>query len=460
MLAAVCFLMLMIIVLQPTFRVAGRRYYVSQDGCDSNDGRSPEKAWRTLDRVNGEPLFPGDTILFRRGDSWRGQLRPRSGSTTACIIYSAYGSGEKPLLLGSVKRSAPGDWRSLGDDIWITGGADSSGDSIPLDVGNIILNGGPLCGVKKWSFSELKTEGDYWYDWQRHVLVFRSKNNPALTYTSIECALRKNIIDESGKSYIVFENLCLKYGAAHGIGGDSTHHITVTNCDLSFIGGGDQRGGGRTVRFGNGIEFWGNAHDNLVTRCRLWEIYDAALTNQNGGASVQQFNIYYRCNMIWNCEYSFEYWNRPKSSLTHDIYFENNTCAGAGYGWGHTQRPDPSGRHLCFYESPAPAQRIYIRNNIFCGAKQNGFYAPQWFPDGLSALQLDHNCWYQPAGIMIHLAQRDYTMEQLTQYQSDQHQDEESIAADPIFTDAAHADFSLGTQSPCRNAGSISNNCQ
>jgi len=59
----------------------------------------------------------------------------------------------------------------------------------------------------------------------------------------------------------------------------------------------------------NGIEFWSNARDCLVEGCRLWEIYDAALTNQGNGTN-QQVNITYRDNVIWNSEYSFEYWNR------------------------------------------------------------------------------------------------------------------------------------------------------
>ena len=56
----------------------------------------------------------------------------------------------------------------------------------------------------------------------------------------------------------------------HGIGRANMHHIVVRGCDFGFIGGGDQRRHG--VRFGNGIEFWAAAHDNLVERCRLWEI--------------------------------------------------------------------------------------------------------------------------------------------------------------------------------------------
>ncbi|NMA46589.1 MAG: hypothetical protein GX945_08510, partial [Lentisphaerae bacterium] len=122
--------------------------------------------------------------------------------------------------------------------------------------------------------------------------------------------------------------------------------ITIRGCDIYYIGGAHQftRPDGKPVRFGNGIEFWGNAKDNLVENCRLWEIYDAALTNQ--GRYDTEVNITYRNNVIWNAEFSFEYWNRK---LTENITFVNNTCVDAGHGWAHAQRPDPNGAHLMFY---------------------------------------------------------------------------------------------------------------
>jgi len=64
-----------------------------------------------------------------------------------------------------------------------------------------------------------------------------------------------------------------------------------------YIGSGQQPGRviGR-VRYGNGVEFWADAHDNLVENCKIWEIYDAAFTNQAYANS--QYNIVYRNNVI------------------------------------------------------------------------------------------------------------------------------------------------------------------
>jgi len=589
----------------------GTEYFVAAAGSDTNDGLSPGTAWRTLAHVNGQQFAPSDVVRLRRGDVWRESLRPCSGSEAGPVTYSAYGEGPKPLLLGSVAKGDPADWRDEGGDIWSTvppravgaeilpdpgfaegtgawmlyteGGAaaggnrdtaqfvsapaayrlectqsgdrtsdvqfftrpfrieagrvyrlsfqaratqpfaiesprlmssgppwtrysaepivqkpistdwapvtqyyqatvtaddarltiflggllpagatlrlddlslqECEGELLPADVGNLILNHEALCGVKVWNEADLQVPGQYWYDEANQLLKMRSAGNPAQVYSAIECALRIHQIDQSGCGYVTYEQLALKYGAAHGIGGGSTHHITVRDCDFGWIGGGDQMGGDQTVRFGNGIEFWGAAHDCLVERCRLWEIYDAALTNQSRGADVEQINITYRNNVIWNSEYSFEYWNRPATSITRAIVFEHNTCVNAGHGWGHAQRPDPSGRHLCFYTSDARAQDLIIRNNVFYEACSNAFYAPAWPPEGLAALRVDGNCWYQAAGAMIALQGREYTMADFAAYQQREQMEPHSIVADPGFVDLGAFDFHLRPDSPCVAAG-------
>ncbi len=439
-----CLSALVAVFLPGTLRA--ETYYVANRGADTNDGRSEGTAWQTIDRVNKADLKPGDKVLLRRSDCWREQLLPRSGSASGAITYGAYGTGPKPLLLGSLRKNRAEDWVRDGGNLWVA-------KELPCDVGNMIFDGEKSCGVKVWEPVDLKRQGQYWYDEKNHLVKLYSTKSPAELYSDIECALARHQISEGNKSYVIYENLALKYGAAHGIGGANTHHIIVRDCDFGFIGGADQMGGDRTVRYGNGVEFWANAHDNLVERCRLWEIYDAALTNQSNGQRTRQENITYRNNLIWNCEYSFEYWNRPTNSVTRNIVFENNTCLNAGGGWGHSQRPDPSGRHLCFYHSDAPAENIVVRNNIFDEAVTNAFYAPGYGEDWLAALKLDHNCWYQSQGAMIQLKRGRYTMAEFARYQVDTGLDAKSIARKPGLVDPAHGDLRLAAGSPCIDAG-------
>lgn len=257
------------------------------------------------------------------------------------------------------------------------------------DVGNIIFDQGKAVGVKVFKENELTKQNYFWYDKKNNTVKIYSLKNPAELYNSIECAITKDIIDENNKSYIKYDGLALKYGGAHGIGGGETHHIWVSNCDINYIGGGEHINGG--VRYGNGIEFWNNAHDIIVEKCNIGEIYDAALTNQGKGNGIKQYNITYRSNIIWNVEYSFEYFNYSKDGKTNNIVFENNICSNAGSGWGHNQRPDPSGRQICFWDgNTAQTDSVVIRNNSFKNAKQTCFFiSKKW--KGIDNLVLENN---------------------------------------------------------------------
>ncbi|HWI56283.1 MAG TPA: family 43 glycosylhydrolase, partial [Bacillota bacterium] len=89
--------------LQPLQADSARTFYVDAErGEDQQDGLKPETAWRSLAQVNHAPLAPGDRVLFRRGQTWRGQLVAQSGNASGVITYGAFGKGLKPVLLGSV----------------------------------------------------------------------------------------------------------------------------------------------------------------------------------------------------------------------------------------------------------------------------------------------------------------------------------------------------------------------
>lgn len=431
-------------------------------GDDAQDGLKPETAWRSLAKVNQTPLAPGDRVLFRGGQTWRGQLVPQNGDATGVVTYGAYGEGLKPVLLGSVAADRAEDWQPAGPGLWETVPLRSEPVGVPadarekrqagllsVDVGNIIFDHGQATGVKKWNEAELRREGDYLYEARSRQVKLRSDANPATRHQSIELALRRHIIDQGGRHYVSYENLDLRYGAAHGIGGGSTHHITVRGCDISYIGGGHQmtRPDGKPVRFGNGIEFWSSAHDCLVEDCRIWEVYDAALTNQGDGTNVQE-NITYRGNVIWKSEYSFEFWNRGAASRTRNIVFEHNTCVDAGLGWGHGQRPDPNGRHLMFYDNSAATTNVVIRSNIFCHATDSllRLHGRDW----TAALTMDYNCWFQPRGPWLLWGKETIGAEGCATFMRSHGFDVHSVLADPKFVDAAQCDYRLAPDSPAR----------
>lgn len=81
----------------------GQNYYVDAfSGSDTNAGKSPTSAWRSLARVNSTTFEPGDHILLKSGEAWTGQLSPKgSGTADNPIVIDKYGSRALPIINGA-----------------------------------------------------------------------------------------------------------------------------------------------------------------------------------------------------------------------------------------------------------------------------------------------------------------------------------------------------------------------
>jgi hypothetical protein len=78
-------------------------YYVdAEKGNDKNNGKHPEKAWRSLEKANGVKLIAGDSLLLKNGTSYDGQLTPKgSGNKDAFIYIGTYGSGHSKARINA-----------------------------------------------------------------------------------------------------------------------------------------------------------------------------------------------------------------------------------------------------------------------------------------------------------------------------------------------------------------------
>lgn len=378
-----------------TLNLTAAEYYVdSSRGDDAAAGTSPAEAWKTLARTRKGEVKPGDTVRLARGGVWREQLIPVSGEKGSPVTYTWYDpprSGERrdggvkaaisqlPAIQSSLDRSQPSDWKRVGDGLWATEG-------VELDVGLLLFNHGEKWGIKKWNDKKwtkapdaryaksigIKNELDFWYDAEGKRLVLKAPRNPGEMFRSIELCLRKDVVWSHRAHDVVYDGLWIRYGAAHGFAAGSTANIVIRNCHISWIGGAlqywrkDQVTGEvlYPVRYGNGIEFWGQTRNALVESNTVWQIYDAALTNQ--GREGLQKGIVWRGNTIDKAEFSFEYWHAGE---TEDILFEGNVCRNAGFGWGRDQRPDPNGAHILFYENKAATKNFVVRGNVFADAR-------------------------------------------------------------------------------------------
>lgn len=100
-----------------SFNTKASNYFISNSGNDSKSGTSPAAAWQSLNRLNSfKNLNPGDSILFRRGDSFYGTIMINSsGAINNPVVYSAYGEGPKPIITGLKLEK---EWKNLGSNIW------------------------------------------------------------------------------------------------------------------------------------------------------------------------------------------------------------------------------------------------------------------------------------------------------------------------------------------------------
>src|SRR3989339_2159870 len=91
-------------------------YYVSNTGLDTNNGISESTPWQTISKVNATTFSPGDSILFKRGDTFYGSITvSQSGTAGNPITFSSYGSGSQPIITGFTDVT---EWTNLGNNIW------------------------------------------------------------------------------------------------------------------------------------------------------------------------------------------------------------------------------------------------------------------------------------------------------------------------------------------------------
>lgn len=347
--------------------VTGDSYYVSNSGNDSNSGRSPEKAWKTLSKVSETEYSNGDAVFFERGGTWRGQLVAKGG-----VKYSAYGEGAKPKIYGSPQNySVKGKWLETGiPNVFVYD------EALNSDAGVLVFNEGEAHSIKKvkgfYGFqgtaSELKNDLEMYHDSsEKRIYLYSAGGNPAERFSSIEFCLWGHIVKTEGND-IHIDNLCIKYGGSHGIGSGTISGLKVTNCEFGWIGGSLQPG--HVTRYGNAIEIWGGCKDCYVDHCYIYQVYDAGITHQWKNSTstepVIMENITYSKNLIEYCTYSIEYFLQPNSDndLMKNVTIENNICRFAGYGWGW-QRHDKNAMHIQSWQNKNPAENFTVINNIF-----------------------------------------------------------------------------------------------
>lgn len=451
--------------------VGATEYFVdSKGGDDAAAGTSPASAWQSVGKVNRTSLQPGDVVRFKCGGLWRGSLAAKSGQPGRPVTYTSYGQGRKPIIQNTIDCSRPEDWAEKSAGFWQTRPlVRADGSACAKDFGVMIIDG-ERRGSKKFRhpewipgkserfqrLSKMCDDLDFEYDADTKRVTVKHEGNPGESFKSIELAATAHVVSENACRYVTYDGLWIRYTGSHGFGGGGTMGIVIRNCDISTIGGGLQfwRRDEKTkkirypVRYGNGIEFWGACCSNLVERCRIWDVYDAALTNQSNHDPRPERDVVWRDNVIWNAEYSYEYWNHDPNSSTSNILFEHNTCIDAGYCQTHNDRHNPNGAHLMFYANPAPTTNFVVRYNVFVRASDYSFFqSDDWKPD-----VHDNLVWIPENRVYVRSRDpRSYRAgaKEFARYQQETGLDRDSIFREPKFYDEAKRDYRLVDAPKC-----------
>ncbi len=461
----------------------GTTYYVDYSGGnDSNDGRSSSSAWKTISKINNSTLNPGDEVLFKRGETWRETLIIPNNS----ILFGAYGSGDKPAILGSEELGA---WTNSGSNRWST-----SLSIEPISVWFVSNDSSVNWGIKKSSAGSVTQK--YEWHWSSDTLYVYSSGNPQTAYRSIEPQARLDcIIGKSYSiSYITLENLEIAYASRNGVLIQRTskgwivrdnyiHHIGELDTEQGNVIGvyGSENlisnnvagEGGRHVIFVAAVYPSGvSVENNIIENNVVYNSYHNNIDIQNTvgtnrGAIVRGNTIYVTTDAAIH-DRNGVFMQGVSGNVVEDVLIYNNVIFNmTNHGISANKYVDgvriynntiykttwtSSSFTGCIYIG-SPVSNAVIENNIGMNGK---FYALQ-VKDPISA-SVNHNIWYQEPGETPTIAiinNANYT--DFATYKSSTGYDLDGKNVNPLFVNPSvyfsTQNFRIVSSSPAKNAG-------
>jgi hypothetical protein len=213
-------------------------YYVdNQQGDDSNDGQTPETAWKTLERARAQSFQQGENLLLKRGCVWTDTLEiENNGTMEHPISIGAYGDGVDPII--TQKGAVPGWdnstlWTNHGDNIWsIYYGPWKNAARLWLDGKEQVKAQFPvnLSAAYPW----------LWEREEEQIYVY-SPRNPANRFNSVEesGAYHGASLSVTNANYHSYRSLRLE-GGGSAVSLSGSNHIEFIDCeigqDTGFIG--------------------------------------------------------------------------------------------------------------------------------------------------------------------------------------------------------------------------------
>jgi hypothetical protein len=347
-------------------------FYVAASGNDSADGLTQETAWATIQKANSSLPADRSIVLFRRGDTFYGELAPPFG----CEV-GAYGTGAKPILTMFKLLNRSEGWTENSPGIWkIDLGSPRTHDGYTAttnaNIGYLLVDG-VVKPDMKFAPSDLGAPWDFWPDLANNRLYVAASANPTTLAASVKAAPNGNTYGATGRvihcAYGSNEIHDVHVTGTGGCGiGGVAPDVHIHDCLIDYIGGSILLDGSTYPRYGNGIENWVNVKRWLIEDNEIAQVYDVAWSPQgDAGTSGSWEDMTFRNNHVHDCSQSFEFWSMGSSSAGgfQRILVEGNLCERAGYSVFSDVRPNQNVRvHLLTYLWETPAD-ITIQNNVF-----------------------------------------------------------------------------------------------
>lgn len=221
--------------------LTGPTYYVSYtDGDDSRTSTQAQNSstpWKTLAKINSTSFNPGDSILFKRGDTWYNQYLAITSSMDGSgvgseVTYGAYGVGAKPIF----------DYRkTITHGTWTSGAypnvyyMDYSYSPARLWIDNVETRPAPaeanMGATYTWRYSTSNTD----------LYIYSTGGNPTATNKVISTArlstdVSTGAVTITGAQYVILDNLDIRGGNV-GLyvipsGTTPSHHLTFHDCNI------------------------------------------------------------------------------------------------------------------------------------------------------------------------------------------------------------------------------------
>lgn len=485
--------------------VRAATYYVSSSlGNSTNPGTSEAFPWLNISNVyyntyGGRAYNPGDSILFKSGESFCGPLFLNQGGTEGSpITIGSYGDGPKPVIYGDFSNAV---WSAVGGHSGVystyVGAQGPSGVNMVYDVNGALYTNTNQGTNTLDGWLNTFTNGNYGISALIVYVRTLDDNPPPRMYLLVS-----SILTLTGDYHTVTNLDICRGGHAVNLGGVGSivtnnvmHDLTgsgvfLNNGSHSLISGNLVTNTSYTqIYIVNGGSNW--VHHNELHKTSLTILSNVTLTGVSDRSNIGLLggtnNLVEHNNLSHAYHAFFDYFYETASEVRFNYGFSANHAAspdGTGLRLHHNifnldgVGSGISGQHNydTNYSTGPDIGTNYVYNNVVFNFTSYGIFsgtndsARMSYLNNLlvtdstsasmvqvhSGIEIDYNVFYYTSGSPVRWVWNGMAKTSFESYISDSGQDGNSIYADPQFISddpMASGDFQIKSSSPAVNSG-------